>query len=101
MADPLVFIGIDVEFCPHRVRVEVALRPCINKRASLVAERPALEIPFDHVGLGEGAQVLHDPPDPGDERVISSKGMFFLRKIPDCNKQSGNQDPQQPPCRLP
>lgn len=82
MAQPFVLLGIDVEFGPHGMRIEIALGPGIDQRPRLMAEGPPLQIAFDEIGLRERSQILRQPANARKQRIIAPQRMLALEEIP-------------------
>ena len=72
MAEPFVFVGIDVQLGTHRVRVVLALRAGIDEAAFLDGEGAAFAVTLDDIGAQVGAQVFEEPSHAGDERIVAS-----------------------------
>ncbi len=96
MGEPLVFVGVDVEFGPEWMGIELTLGARIDQRPLLVIEGPALEIAFDDVSPCVRPQILHDPANMREQRVIAPQGVFSLKEVVGRKQQEGEGDDQPP-----
>ena len=59
-------------------------------------EWPPFKVAFNNIGAKERPQVLHQPADPGDQRIIASKAMFSLQEIIDRDGEKGKREEHSP-----